>query len=361
MHRRRFLQPERYAGAVAPLLVPTTEPTVTSADDYALLRVSRRAMATTFEVAIPYGTPDALDAATDALDLIDELEDQLTVYRDHSEVSRLNATAAAGPVVVEEKLFDLFSFCARLTAETAGAFDCAAGALTKAWGFYRREGRVPTPAERAEAMARTGMRHVILDPAARTVKFRKAGLEFNLGGVGKGYALDRAAELLRRKWGISSALLHGGSSSVVAVGHPPGDRTGWPVAIRHPSNEARTLGVVRLRDQALGTSAATFQFFVYNGHKLGHLIDPRTGWPAAGTASASVVAPTGAEADAISTAFFVLGAGPAAAYCQPRPHLGAVILPEGDGTEPQVVGFPPGAYSPPGTRETFLNVLLYPD
>jgi thiamine biosynthesis lipoprotein len=359
MHRRRFLQPERYAGAVAPLLVPPVESA--PADEYALLRVSRRAMATTFEVALPYGTPDALDAATDALDLIDELEDQLTVYRDHSEVSRLNAAAAAGPVVVEGKLFDLFAFCARLTADTAGAFDVATGWLIKAWGFYKREGRVPTAAERAAAMARTGMRHVILDPAARSVKYRKAGLEINLGGVGKGYALDRASELLRTKWGVSAALLHGGGSSVVAVGHPPGDPRGWPVAVRHPRDDARTLGVVRLRDQALGTSAATFQFFVYNGRKLGHLLDPRTGWPAAGTAAASVVAPTGAESDALSTAFFVLGAKKAAEYCQPRPHLAVVVLPEADGAEPMAVGFPPGMYSPPDFRESYLNVLDFPD
>jgi thiamine biosynthesis lipoprotein len=357
MHRRRFLTPDRPAGAVAP---PADEPRAGDGD-YALVRVSRRAMATTFEVALPYGTADAVDAATDALDLIDDLENQLTIFRDHSEVSRLNAAAAAGPVVIERRLFDLFAFCAGLTRETAGAFDIATGALTKAWGFYKRQGRVPTPGERAAAMARTGMRHVILDGEGRSVKYRKAGLEINLGGVGKGYALDRAAELLRARWGIDAALLHGGGSSVVAVGHPPGDPRGWPVAVRHPWDDSLTLGTVRLRDQGLGTSAATFQYFVYNNQKLGHLIDPRTGWPAAGTASASVAAPTGAEADALSTAFFVLGVDQAGAYCRPRPHLAAVVLPDADGAEPRTVGFPPGAYSPPGLRETYLNVLSYPD
>jgi thiamine biosynthesis lipoprotein len=358
MHRRRFLRPERLAGAVAPLLDPPADSTP---GDYSLIRARRRAMATTFEVAIPSGTPNAVDAATAALDLIDELEDQLTVFRDHSEVSRLNASAPAGPVVVEERLFDLFAFCARLTAETAGAFDIATGALTKSWGFYKREGRVPAPRERAEAMGRTGMRHVVLDAAARSVKFREAGLEINLGGVGKGYALDRAADLLRREWGITAALLHGGGSSAVALGHPPGDPRGWPVAIRHPSDDSRTLGTVRLRDQGLGTSAATFQYFVYNDRKLGHLLDPRTGWPAAGTASASAVAPSGAEADALSTAFFVFGAEKASAYCSPRPDLSAIVLPESSHRELSVVGFPPGSYSPPGLREALLNLVSYPD
>jgi thiamine biosynthesis lipoprotein len=313
-------------------------------------------MATTFEVAIPAGThPDAVAAAEDALDLIDQLEDQMTVFRDHSEVSRLNATAAAGFVEVEPRLFDLFARCAVWTNETAGAFDVATGALTKAWGFYRREGSVPPPRRLADAMARTGFRHVVLDAARRAVKFRVAGLELNLGAVGKGYALDRAAELLRDKWGVRSALLHGGGSSAYAIGRPPGDPLGWPIRLKHPTEPESSLGVVRLRDAGLGTSAATFQFFEYKGRKLGHLLDPRTGWPASGTACASVVAPTAAEADAMSTAAFVLGAEGAERLTRMRPALGAVVLKEpatrdGAGAQsPLLASFnlAPQSYSPP--------------
>jgi thiamine biosynthesis lipoprotein len=296
--------------------------------DYALVRVSRRAMATAFEIALPYGTPNAVPAAEDALDLIDTLEDQMTVFRDHSEVSRLNAAAAAGAVAVEENLFDLFARCSGWTRETDGAFDVATGALIKTWGFYRREGRVPTPRERADAMRKTGTRHVILDAAGRTVKYRAPGLELNLGAVGKGYALDRAAALLRAKWGIRSALLHGGGSSVYAIGHPPGEPRGWGIRLKHPADDGRSLGTVWLRDRGLGTSAATFQYFEYNGRKYGHLLDPRTGRPAEGTASASVAAPTGAEADAMSTALFVLGAAGAGRLTRTRPHLAAVVLSE---------------------------------
>jgi len=296
--------------------------------EYHLVRVSRRAMATTFEVAIPHGShPNAIAAAEDALDLIDRLEDQMTVFRDQSEVSRINEHAAKGPAIVEEHLFELLSRCAGWTRETEGAFDIATGALTKAWGFYRREGRVPSPRQRSDAMASTGMRHVILNQHHRTIKFRVPGLELNLGAVGKGYALDRAAELLRTKWGIRSALLHGGSSSVYAIGHPPGDDRGWGIRLRHPNCDD-SLGTVWLRNEAVGTSAATFQFFEYNGRKLGHVLDPRTGWPTEGVASASMTAPTAAEADAMSTALFVLGEAGAERLTRTRPHLGAVILPE---------------------------------
>ncbi|MCS6864629.1 MAG: FAD:protein FMN transferase [Gemmataceae bacterium] len=295
--------------------------------EFALVRVSRRAMATTFEIAIPLGTHrHAVEAAEDALNLIDDLEDQLTVYRDHSEVSRLNATAAGGFVDVEARLFDLLARCAVWTKESTGAFDIATGALIKAWGFFRREGRVPSPEELRAAMHATGFRHVVLDFSRRAVKFRIPGVEINLGSVGKGYALDRAAELLRQKWDVRSALLQGGGSSVYAIGHAPDDPRGWPIRLRHPHTPDEDLGTVYLRDAGLGTSAATFQFFEYNGRRLGHVLDPRTGWPATGADSATVIAPTAAEADAMATAAFILGPVGAERLTRLRPGLKAIVL-----------------------------------
>lgn len=318
--------------------------TVAPVTDVAVLRASRRAMATNFEVLLPFGSRLAQPAAEAALDLIDVLEDQLTVFRDHSEVSRLNATAADRPVEVAANLFDLIESAAGITRQTHGAFDIATGALTKAWGFYRRQGRVPTPAERAKAMARTGTRFIALDRDRRTVRYLRPGLEINLGGIGKGYALDRAAELMARNWGSSSALLHGGTSSVRAIGTLPGQPRGWPVVLKHPWDENRRLGTVYLVGNALGTSAATFQHFEYNGRKLGHLLDPRTGWPAEGVEQVSVVAPTAAEADALSTAFFVLGVEPTARFCQTRPDVGVVLLPAGH-DRPLTFNLRPRTYS----------------
>jgi thiamine biosynthesis lipoprotein len=270
----------------------------------------------------------------------------MTVFRDHSEVSRLNASAASGSAEVEPRLFELLSRCAVWTRETGGAFDIATGALTKAWGFYRRDGAVPPADDLIAAMRATGFRHVVLDETRTAVKFRVAGLELNLGAVGKGYALDRAAELLRSKWGVRTALLHGGGSSVYAIGGPPGDGRGWPIRLKHPTESAEPLGAVRLSNAGLGTSAATFQFFEYKGRKLGHLLDPRTGWPAEGTASASVLAPTAAEADAMSTAAFVLGADGAERLTRLRPALGAVILSD-ESPAPHAFNLAPDLYSPP--------------
>jgi thiamine biosynthesis lipoprotein len=173
------------------------------------------------------------------------------------------------------------------------------------------------------------MGHVCLDAERRAVRYLRPGLEINLGSIGKGYALDRAAAVLREGWNLSAGLLHGGHSSVYAVGTEPGGDRGWLVGITHPWDTARRIAAVRLRDQALGTSAATFRHLEYNGRKLGHILDPRAGWPAEGMDLASVVAPTAAEADALATAFYILGVEKARAYCDTHPEVGAVLLPQG--------------------------------
>lgn len=348
MNRRDFLQPGHLASTAGQLLglLEDWESDKVEEDheDFTLLRFSRRAMATIFEVCLPFGTPSATQAAEAALDEIDRIEDQLTVYREKSEVSLLNRRAAFEPVAVTENLFQLLSQAAQLTKETEGAFDVSTGALTKTWGFFRRGGRVPSVEERAEVAQRVGMKKIILDPESRTVRFQQPGLEINLGSIGKGYALDRAGDRLRKR-GIRSALLHAGHSSVYAIGNfraPSGTfregSRGWPVGIRHPWKPEQRLAVAWLKDQALGTSAATFQHLEHEGRKLGHILDPRTGWPAETLASASVLAPTAAEADALATAFFILGVDKTRFYCENHPEIVAVLLPTGKSAWPVVLG-----------------------
>jgi thiamine biosynthesis lipoprotein len=332
MNRRDFL------GPLAQAL--ETRERVSAPPDAALLRASRRAMATIFEVILSCGTSNGLVAAEAALDEIDQVEDQLTVYREHSEISDLNRRAADEPVIVEARMFDLLCLCERLTRETEGAFDVSVGPLIKAWGFYRRAGRVPSDEERAEVMTRVGMSHVALDPENHTVAYRRPGIEINLGSIGKGYALDRIVGLLRGEWGIASGLVHGGRSSIFAMGDEPG-RRGWRVGIADPRYPKRRLAIVRLRNQALGTSAATFQHLQHQGRRLGHILDPRSGWPAEGMLGTSVIAPTAAEADALATAFFILGVDKARAYCEAHPGTGACLIPDSAERRPVIVGIPP--------------------
>jgi thiamine biosynthesis lipoprotein len=336
MNRRDALDPRRLAPLAEPFLDFADEPIESADPDSVLLRFARRAMATTFEVVLPLGTPAAHTSAELALDEIDRLEQQMTVYRDDSEVSLLNRLAAERPLRVEENLFELFVRCAAWHRETRGAFDIAAGALVKCWGFYRRAGRVPPVEERREALAKSSLSRVRLDAAERTVAFETAGVEINLGSVGKGYALDRVVRLLRRE-GVSQGLVHGGHSSVFAMGSEPG-QAAWVVGLTHPDDGATRLGTFHLADRGLGISAATHQFFEHGGRKLGHILDPRSAWPAEGVATAAVSAPTAAEADALATAFYILGAGPAREICAKRPELGAVLLTRGPNPALEIIG-----------------------
>jgi thiamine biosynthesis lipoprotein len=169
-------------------------------------------------------------------------------------------------------------------------------------------------------------------------------LEINLGSIGKGYALDRIAELLAKKWNVASALLHGGHSSIYALGTEPGNPRGWPVGIKHPWDPEKRLAVVWLKDRGLGTSAATFQHLEHHGRKLGHILDPRTGWPAQGMSSATVTAPKSSEADALATAFYILGAEKARQYCAVHQEIGAVLLPE-NAAAPIVLNISPNEVS----------------
>ncbi|HYV35896.1 MAG TPA: FAD:protein FMN transferase [Gemmataceae bacterium] len=340
MNRRDVIDPRRLAHTAGQVLAVLEEPPIALVqreEELTLLRFGRKAMATGFEIALPFGTPDALAAAEDALDLVNRLEAQMTVYREDSDISRINRHAAISAMPVEPRLFALLDLARQIHHETDGAYDIAVGALIKTWGFFRRQGRVPTDEERASALEHCGMRHVVLDTDRQTIHFRQRGIELNLGSIGKGYALDRVAERLRTQDNIHSALLHGGSSSVLGVGMPPGQQRGWPVGLGHPTDMNKRLGVVWLKDRALGTSSVTFQHLRHNGRKLGHILDPRTGWPAEQLASASAVAPTAAQADALATAFFVLGVEQTRVYCQKHPQAGAVLLPHGRAV-PVVIG-----------------------
>jgi thiamine biosynthesis lipoprotein len=299
---------------------------------YDLLNASRPAMGSFFEVRLPVATPGAMELASRALDVVDELESQLTIYRDDSEVARLNAQAHLGPVAVEPGLFSLLESAVKLWRATKSAYDVTSGALSLAWGFTKGPRRIPDADVLADARARTGSQHLRLDPVRRTVAFDRPGLVINLGSIGKGYAIDRAAGVVRDHWLPTSALIHGGRSSLYALGSPPDQFGGrWNVAVRNPLDPAMPVGVVRLRNRGMGTSGASFQQFEEGGRTYGHLIDPRSGEPVTdGPLSVTVLAPTAAEADALSTAFYLLGPGAAATYVAEHLEIGVIFLVAGD-------------------------------
>ncbi len=285
-----------------------------------LLTVSRDAMNGEFEVAFPRGRyPQGTEAALDALDEVERLEQVLSVFRFDSRIQYINLTAHDAPVPLDDELFGLLENCLRLAAETDGAVDITSGPLWKVWGFARRNGRVPSEEEIQTALEKVDYRSVELDPVAKTVRFLKPGVELNFGCVGKGFALDVAAEKLKAK-DVDRFLFHGGLSSVLAVG------SAWTVGVAHPMRLGKRLAEISLTDEAIGTSGSQQQFFRYRGRRFSHLIDPRTGWPAEGVLSVTVVAPTGTLSELLSTAFFVMGPDKIDEYCRRHPELVAVCV-----------------------------------
>jgi thiamine biosynthesis lipoprotein len=295
------------------------------------LHLARPAMACRFEVTLPSELDQHLDAAHAALDEVDRLEDQLTIFRESSELSFINRQAAERAVAVEPRLLALLAQCHEVHRATGGAFDITTTPLSRVWGFLRREGRVPSDEELAAARAKVGMQHVVVDHAAGTVRLARAGVALNLGSIGKGYALDRVAEGMRSA-GVSTALLTAGSSSVLALGAGP-DGQGYLVGLRDPADHTARMGTVLLNGNALGVSGVGEQSFTVDGRRFGHIIDPRTGWPVEGRAYVAVVAPTAALADALATAFFVGGRGVAERYVNEHPEVTALVM----DTLPQVV------------------------
>ena len=318
--RRALLVPGGIAGLsrlIAPGIGAGTEKQVS---------VARRAMGCEFSLIFPGEFRAACDAGCRALDVVDSLEQKLSVFRPDSEMSFVNRTAAASSVQADPEVYDLLRMAARTSRETAGAFDAASGALVRAWGYLHGPRRVPEEPERLAALRSSGSALVALDDEARTVRFLRDGVEFNLGGVGKGYAIDLALDRIRTGFGVRCALMQAGESSFKAVGAPRCEPRGWKVAIADPTRPSRRAAVVWLKNRALGTSGTAHQFFDSGGRRYGHILDPRTGWPADRVAGASAIADSAAKADALSTAFFVMGVEGARRYCLDHPGAGAVLV-----------------------------------
>jgi thiamine biosynthesis lipoprotein len=269
-------------------------------------QASRVSMACTYTIEA-YG-PDAaalpaiLEAGLDEVDRIDRL---MSHYKASSELSRVNREAGTQAVAVEPELFEFLELCLRESRDSGGAFDISVGPLMKAWGFFRGEGRLPAGRELQEARARVGYRHVVLDEAARTLRFTQPGMELDLGGIAKGYAVDRVVSLLRAR-GVTAALVSAGGSTLYALGAPPGT-AGWDVELQDPLDGRKLAMRVSLRDRALSMSGSSEKFFEVGGKRYAHVMDPRTGRPVEGVLAVAVLTDSGTRGDALDNAFFVAG------------------------------------------------------
>jgi thiamine biosynthesis lipoprotein len=273
---------------------------------------------------LPVWERSGVEVAQNALDEIDKFEEQLSIFRDSSEVSFINHHAAEKSIPVERSLFSLLDQCLQLHSETEGAFDITSAPLSHCWGFVRREGRIPASDEIEQALSIVGSDKLLLGAVSRTIRFDGSGVEINLGSIGKGYALDRIADTMRHR--LQTALLSAGSSSMLAIGSGDRGHRGWTVGIRHPKDKTKRLGILKLRDCAMSTSGSDEQFFEHDGVRYGHIIDPRSGVPASQVSGVTVVAQSAAISDALATAFYVGGPDLAERYCATHEDVLAVML-----------------------------------
>jgi thiamine biosynthesis lipoprotein len=244
-------------------------------------------------------------AVTQALDEVARLDAMLSNYKPHSEWSKMNRTAGDGPVHVSEELFNLLQTCLDYSRESEGTFDISVGPLMKVWGFYKGTGHLANAEQLSTAMQFVGYQNVVLDARARTVCFKKKGVELDPGGIGKGYAVDCMLNLLRSD-GIRAAFISAGGSSIYALGAPP-DEEGWPVKLDDPRRPEIAAAQICLRDESLSTSGSYEKFFLADGKRWSHIMDPRTGEPARGMLSVSVIAPKTIDSEAWAKPYFILG------------------------------------------------------
>jgi thiamine biosynthesis lipoprotein len=243
----------------------------------------------------------AIAAALDEMQRVDRL---LSNYVADTELSRMNATAARAPFRASSELYEFVKTCRRYFGETLGTFDPTMGPVVRVWGFFTAHPSRPDTAIAAAAKARTGLDKIHLDDATHSVSYEVEGMELDPGGIGKGYAADRAVSVLRRL-GVSSALVSAGGSTLYGLGRPP-DRDGWKIALRDPSSPATAVRFATLRDRAISTSGVLEKFVDVDGRRYGHIIDPRTGDPAEGVCQVSVIARDATESDALTKGAFLL-------------------------------------------------------
>lgn len=274
----------------------------------------------------------AVEEAFRAMERVQAVADR---FREDSELYEVNRRASTEEVTLSEELWDMIEVAEEVYRSTQGAFDITVGPLVDLWDVRGRAERGEPPPSREEVvrvLPLVGMDKLVLDPTRRKVKFKMVGMSLDLGGLAKGYALDKAVESLKAR-GVNSFVVNMVSSSAV-VGEKPRAAGGpeWRVAVQNPRGEG-FIGVLSFSSDSIVSTSGDYQrYFEYEGKRYHHILDPRTGFPADGMASVTVVgAPDGVHSDAYSTALFIMGLRESLEWLEKSEGLEAVLV-ETDGT-----------------------------
>jgi thiamine biosynthesis lipoprotein len=280
---------------------------------------------------------EAGGAADEVFEEVDRIEQELSNYRATSELSRIVREAALGPVTTDPETFRFLEESWHWSQASDGAFDITVGPLMKVWGFFDHHGRVPSGAELERIRPAVGYRNLELDPALHTVQFRVAGVDLDPGGIGKGFAVDAAAAILRARH-VSAALISAGSSTVYALGRPPGKR-GWSVVVPDGSPAHTTISTVLLRDTSLSSANCSEKNFTAGGHLYCHIMDPRTLRPVEGRLHVSIIDPSATTSDALSNVLFVDTPAESLAFLKRQAPEARALIVSGRAEAPRCTAF----------------------
>jgi FAD:protein FMN transferase len=279
-------------------------------------RFSHEAMATTFEIFIIHENEKyAAQAADAAFYEVDRLESELSRFSENSEITRINHLPAKQVLRLSLDAFECLKISRLMYERTFKTFDVTIGPLFNLWRNKDGSSRTPSQEEIDDAMQRVGMDLFELDEKLHAIWLSVSPIQIDLGGMGKGYAVDKIAELLR-EWSINAALISGGFSSVLALDAPPGTK-GWPLTLSNPDNHKQILARLWLHNRALGSSGI---------RKGGHIIDPRKGRPVEGKLAAWSSASSAAVADVLSTAFMIMDLDEIEKYCSSHSDEAALVI-----------------------------------
>jgi thiamine biosynthesis lipoprotein len=315
------------------LVVSTLQAKESSSPKLHRFEDSRVSMACTYTVVVYGPDPKQLPLITNAaLDEVDRIDALMSNYKPESPLSQINREAGQHPVLVEPELFRFLERCIRYSQQSEGGFDITVGPLMKAWGFFRGEGRIPWFFELWNVLRKVGYQHLHLNSTQRTIQFERSGMELDLGGIAKGYAVDRVVELLKEQH-IERAFVSAGGSTLYGLGAPV-DSPGWEVKIQDPlapHDPKKSAMTVLLKNQCLSVSGNYEKFFKVRGVTYSHIMDPRTGRPVENMLSIAVITQNGTDGDALDNAFYVQGAEKGKAILPLYPGLEVFFfLPDGD-------------------------------
>lgn len=288
-----------------------------------LYRDTKIVMDTVVEITVAHGSEEeARTAIKEAMAEFQRIDELMSSYKPGSVISRVNQVGSSVKIPVGEEVFRLLQETVALSADSSGAFDPTIWPVYQIWGFDQG-GKEPSPDIIAKKMNLVGYLNIAFDSTGHTVGFDIKGMGLDLGAVAKGWAVDRAVEILMSR-GIRNAIVDAGGDLRV-IGARPG-RDFWRIGIRHPRHPGALIFSFELTDTAIATSGDYERFFTAGDVSYHHILDPATGQPARDCQSATVLAPTAAEADACATAAFVLGPAKGIAFLRSRPGVRGVVV-----------------------------------